>query len=88
MAGVLVGKTGSLSNPPFNDDIPSVKSLSGYVPIEEGGTIQFSLILNSPTVDYAQIVNNEPIWTRFAELLGSYAPTGPTVAELGPVSGS
>jgi D-alanyl-D-alanine carboxypeptidase/D-alanyl-D-alanine-endopeptidase (penicillin-binding protein 4) len=87
VAGVLIGKTGSLSNPPFNDDVPSVKSLSGYVPIEEGGTIQFSLILNSPTVDYAQIVNNEPIWTALAGLLGSYTPTGPTAAQLGPVTG-
>jgi len=85
MAGVLRAKTGSLSNPPFNDDIPSVKALSGYVPLESGATIQFSLILNSPTVDYAQIVNNEPIWSRFADLLAGYTPTGPTVAQLGPV---
>lgn len=82
MAGVMRAKTGSLSNPPYNDDIPSSKSLSGYVPTDSG-TIQFSLILNSPTVNYAEIINNEPIWLALGEMLASYAPAAS--APLGPV---
>ena len=80
----MQAKTGSLSNPPYNDDIPSSKALSGYVPTGSG-TIQFALILNSPTVNYAEIVNNQPIWLALGEMLASYSSA--TSAPLGPVSG-
>ena len=43
----LVGKTGTLHNEPYNADPPAVKALSGYLPIEGGGTIEFALVLNS-----------------------------------------
>lgn len=84
MAGVMQAKTGSLSNPPYNDDVPSSKALSGYVPTPSG-TVGFSLILNSPTVNYAEIVNNQPIWLSLGEMLASYAPA--SAAPLGPVGG-
>ncbi len=84
MAGVMQAKTGSLSNPPYNDDIPSSKSLSGYVPTGSG-TIQFSLILNSTTVNYAEIVNNQPIWLALGDMLATYSSAAS--APLGPVGG-
>jgi D-alanyl-D-alanine carboxypeptidase/D-alanyl-D-alanine-endopeptidase (penicillin-binding protein 4) len=81
--GRLLAKTGSLGNPPYNADPPSVKSLSGYLPVEGGGTIEFSLILNSPTQNVADQSVNRPVWDAFADVLASY-PSGPSAAELGP----
>ena len=46
--GRLQAKTGTLGNAPYNADPPAVKSLSGYVPVEGGGAIEFSLVLNAP----------------------------------------
>jgi serine-type D-Ala-D-Ala carboxypeptidase/endopeptidase (penicillin-binding protein 4) len=78
----LIGKTGTLHNIPFNADPPAVKALSGYLPVEGGGTIEFALILNSAGTLTEQTVYR-PIWDAFAEVLASY-PAGPTAAELGP----
>ena len=36
IAGRLLGKTGTLSNPPFNEDPPGVKALAGYVAVDGG----------------------------------------------------
>jgi D-alanyl-D-alanine carboxypeptidase/D-alanyl-D-alanine-endopeptidase (penicillin-binding protein 4) len=81
--GRMVAKTGSLGNPPYNADPPAVKSLSGYLPVEGGGTIEFALILNSPSINVADQSVNRPIWDAFGEMLATY-PAGPSVAELGP----
>ena len=78
----LIGKTGTLHNIPFNADPPAVKALSGYLPVEGGGTIEFALMLNSAGTLTEQTVYR-PIWDAFAEVLASY-PSGPTAAELGP----
>jgi serine-type D-Ala-D-Ala carboxypeptidase/endopeptidase (penicillin-binding protein 4) len=78
----LYGKTGTLHNEPYNADPPAVKALSGYVTVDGGGTIEFSLILNSAGTLPEQTVYR-PIWNAFADVLGAY-PTGPTAAELGP----
>jgi D-alanyl-D-alanine carboxypeptidase/D-alanyl-D-alanine-endopeptidase (penicillin-binding protein 4) len=83
MAGRLLGKTGSLGNPPYNADPPAVKALSGYVPVEGGGVIGFSLILNDPQQNVADQSVNRPIWDAFADVLAAY-PSGPSAAELGP----
>ena len=80
--GRLYGKTGTLHNEPYNADPPAVKALSGYVTVDGGGTIEFSLILNSAGTLPEQTVYR-PIWNAFAEVLGAY-PSGPTAAELGP----
>jgi D-alanyl-D-alanine carboxypeptidase/D-alanyl-D-alanine-endopeptidase (penicillin-binding protein 4) len=82
VAGRLVAKTGTLSNPPFDADPPAVKALSGYLPVEGGGTIEFALILNSTGTLADQSVYR-PIWDSFAGVLASY-PSGPSAAELGP----
>lgn len=80
--GRLYGKTGTLHNEPYNADPPSVKAISGYVTVDGGGTIEYSLILNSAGTLPEQTVYR-PIWNAFAEVLGGY-PSGPTAAELGP----
>ena len=80
--GRLLGKTGTLHNEPYNADPPAVKALSGYLPVEGGGTIEYALILNSVGTLPEQTVYR-PIWDAFAEVLAAY-PAGPTAAELGP----
>ncbi len=78
----LIGKTGTLHNIPFNADPPAVKALSGYLPVDGGGTIEYAFVLNSAGTLTEQTVYR-PIWDAFAEVLASY-PSGPTAAELGP----
>lgn len=81
VAGRLRGKTGTLNNPPFNEDPPAVKALAGYVPVDGGGAVEYVLILNGPTIsDQSEY---RPVWEAFADALATY-PSGPTPAELGP----
>jgi serine-type D-Ala-D-Ala carboxypeptidase/endopeptidase (penicillin-binding protein 4) len=75
-------KTGTLGNAPYNADPPAVKSLSGYVPLEGGGAIEFSLLLNASGTLTDQRVYR-PIWDSFAAVLATY-PGGPTAADLAP----
>jgi serine-type D-Ala-D-Ala carboxypeptidase/endopeptidase (penicillin-binding protein 4) len=80
IAGRLLGKTGTLSNPPFNQDPPGVKALAGYVSVDGGAAIEYVLILNGPTIsDQSEY---RPVWTDLADVLAGY-PDGPTPAELG-----
>jgi D-alanyl-D-alanine carboxypeptidase/D-alanyl-D-alanine-endopeptidase (penicillin-binding protein 4) len=81
LEGRLRGKTGTLNNPPFNEDPPAVKALAGIVPVDGGGAIEYALILNGPTIsDQSEY---RPIWDDFADVLATY-PAGPTPAELAP----
>lgn len=81
VAGRLLGKTGSLNNPPFNEDPPAVKSLAGYLPVDGGGQVEYALVLNGPTIsDQSEY---RPVWNALADALATY-PAGPTPAELGP----
>jgi D-alanyl-D-alanine carboxypeptidase/D-alanyl-D-alanine-endopeptidase (penicillin-binding protein 4) len=82
VAGRMVAKTGTLHNEPYNADPPSVTALSGYLPVEGGGTIEFAFIMNSPGTLAEQTVYR-PFWDAFANVLAGY-PAGPTAAELGP----
>ncbi len=82
VAGRLIAKTGTLANAPFNADPPAVKSLSGYLPVDGGGLIEFAFVLNSPGTLTDQSVYR-PIWDSFAEVLAAY-PSGPSAADLGP----
>ncbi len=82
LEGLLRGKTGTLYN--YDDGTggkPAAKSLSGFVPVEGGGAIEFSMLLNGPQV--AEKVVYRPIWDAFGSVLLSY-PSGPTAADLGP----
>ena len=81
VAGRLRAKTGTLNNPPFDQDPPAVKALSGYLPVDGGGAIEFVLILNGPTIsDQSEY---RPVWSTLADTLATY-PSGPTPGELGP----
>jgi D-alanyl-D-alanine carboxypeptidase/D-alanyl-D-alanine-endopeptidase (penicillin-binding protein 4) len=82
LAGRMRAKTGTLGNAPYNADPPAVKSLSGYVPLDGGGAIEFSLILNAPGTLTDQSVYR-PIWDRLAAVLATY-PSGATPAQLAP----
>lgn len=82
MAGVLRGKTGTLYN--YDDGIggkPAAKALSGFVPVEGGGAIEFSMLLNGPQI--SEKVVYRPIWDAFATVVAGY-PSGPTAGDLGP----
>jgi D-alanyl-D-alanine carboxypeptidase/D-alanyl-D-alanine-endopeptidase (penicillin-binding protein 4) len=80
VAGRLRGKTGTLNNPPFNEDPPAVKALAGYLPVEGGGEVEYVLILNGPTIsDQSEY---RAVWDRLATTLDSY-PSGPSPADLG-----
>ena len=82
LAGRLLGKTGTLNNPPFDQDPPAVKALSGYLPVDGGGAIEFVLILNGPTISDQR--EYRPIWAELVDALVSFpAVAGP--AELGPI---
>ena len=60
VAGRIRGKTGTLNNPPFDQDPPAVKALSGYMPVDGGGAIEYTLLLNGPTIsDQSEY---RPIW--------------------------
>lgn len=82
MAGRLRGKTGTLNNPPFNEDPPAVKALSGYLPVDGGGGIEYVLILNGPTIsDQSEY---RPIWAELVTALNSF-PAVASPASLGPL---
>jgi D-alanyl-D-alanine carboxypeptidase/D-alanyl-D-alanine-endopeptidase (penicillin-binding protein 4) len=81
MAGRLRAKTGSLGNPPIDEDPPAVKALSGYVDAANGDTIVFSLVLNGPEV--SDETQYQALWGAFGERLDSY-PSGPEPVDLGP----
>ena len=82
VAGRLQGKTGTLGNAPYNADPPAVKSLSGYLPVDGGSAVEFSLILNAAGTLTDQSVYR-PIWDGLAAALATY-PSGPTPADLAP----
>ena len=75
LAGRLAAKTGTLGNAPYNADPPAVKTLSGYVPVDGGGAIEFSLLLNATGTLTDQSVYR-PIWDRLADRAGD-VPVGP-----------
>ena len=82
LAGKLAAKTGTLGNAPYNADPPAVKSLSGYVPVEGGGAIEFALVLNASGTLTDQSVYR-PIWNALAAVLATY-PSVATPAQLAP----
>ncbi|WP_040494687.1 D-alanyl-D-alanine carboxypeptidase/D-alanyl-D-alanine endopeptidase [Ilumatobacter nonamiensis] len=84
MLGRLRAKTGTLDNPPVEEDPPAVKALAGYVDPVAGpgpGTIQFVLIANSP--DVTDVETYRGLWSVLGERLATY-PAGPTTDSLGP----
>lgn len=81
VAGRLLGKTGTLNNPPFNEDPPAAKALAGYVPVDGGGAVEYALLLNGPTIsDQSEY---RPVWNLLGEVLATY-PSGAGPDVLGP----
>lgn len=81
VAGRLRGKTGTLNNPPFDQDPPAVKALSGYLPVDGGGAIEYTLLLNGPIIsDQSEY---RPVWAELVTALSSY-PAVVSPAVLGP----
>jgi serine-type D-Ala-D-Ala carboxypeptidase/endopeptidase (penicillin-binding protein 4) len=78
--GRLMAKTGTLGNPPENEDPPAVKALAGYLPATNGDSVEFVLILNEPDLAAEKY---QPLWGALAERLDSY-PAGADPAALGP----
>ncbi|HWM18657.1 MAG TPA: D-alanyl-D-alanine carboxypeptidase/D-alanyl-D-alanine-endopeptidase [Ilumatobacteraceae bacterium] len=81
ITGRLRGKTGTLNNPPFNEDPPAVKALAGYLPVDGGGAVEYVLILNGPTIsDQSEY---RPLWDLLVEVLATY-PSAAGPDQLGP----
>ncbi|MDQ3739146.1 MAG: D-alanyl-D-alanine carboxypeptidase [Actinomycetota bacterium] len=79
--GRLAAKTGTLANAPFDADPPAAKGLAGYLSVRGGGRIEFTLLLNGPTVN--DEANYRPVWDDMVAALASF-PSGPRAGELGP----
>jgi D-alanyl-D-alanine carboxypeptidase/D-alanyl-D-alanine-endopeptidase (penicillin-binding protein 4) len=81
VAGRLLGKTGTLNNPPFDQDPPAVKALAGYLPVAGGGQVEYALVLNGPTIsDQSEY---RAVWDLLGQVLATY-PSGPGPDVLGP----
>jgi D-alanyl-D-alanine carboxypeptidase/D-alanyl-D-alanine-endopeptidase (penicillin-binding protein 4) len=85
LAGRLYGKTGTLSNPPFNADPPAAKALAGYLPVDGGGAIEYVLILNGDPngLPITEQDAYRPVWAELATALNSF-PAVASPATLGP----
>ncbi len=84
LSGIIRAKTGTLNNRADGvtpDGKPGAKALSGFVPTDGGGVIEFSLVLNGQTI--SDDAEYQPIWKAMAEIFAKY-PSGPTPADLGP----
>ena len=81
VAGRIRGKTGTLNNAPYDQDPPAVKALSGYMPIEGGGAIEYTLLLNGGIItDQSEY---RPLWNELAVAVDSF-PAVASPAVLGP----
>lgn len=72
MAGRLLGKTGTLSG---------VKSLVGYLPVEGGQPVVFSLIMNTSGIDNKSAYR--PIWNALGDALNK-AKSTPRADQIAP----
>lgn len=72
LAGVLVGKTGTLSG---------VKALAGYVPVDGDVPVSFVLLLNKPGIDNKS--SYRPVWNALVAGLAR-ASAGPRASDLAP----
>lgn len=70
--GRLVGKTGTLSG---------VKSLVGYVPVENGQSVRFTIVMNSSAIDNQS--RYRPVWYALGDAMARASAT-PSVEQLAP----
>lgn len=81
LEGRLQAKTGTLGNPPYDQDPPAVKALAGRYVSDGGERITFALLLNQFMIN--DQANYRPIWDDLASALAAY-PSGPSLETLGP----
>jgi len=81
LSGIIRAKTGTLGNTDGVADKPGAKALSGYIPQDGGGAIEFSFLLNGETI--TNKTEYRPLWELFATIMAAY-PTGPGADELSP----
>jgi serine-type D-Ala-D-Ala carboxypeptidase/endopeptidase (penicillin-binding protein 4) len=81
LGGRIRGKTGTLNNVPYDQDPPAVKALSGYLPVDGGGAIEYTLLLNGGIItDQSEY---RPIWAELVNALTSF-PAVASPQALGP----
>ena len=81
VAGRIRGKTGTLNNVPYDQDPPAVKALAGYLPVDGGGAIEYTLLLNGGIItDQSEY---RPIWAELVNALTSF-PAVASPRALGP----
>jgi D-alanyl-D-alanine carboxypeptidase/D-alanyl-D-alanine-endopeptidase (penicillin-binding protein 4) len=81
VAGRIRGKTGTLNNVPYDQDPPAVKALAGYLPVDGGGAIEYTLLLNGGIItDQSEY---RPIWAKLVNALTSF-PAVASPRALGP----
>ncbi len=81
VAGRIRGKTGTLNNVPYDQDPPAVKALSGYLPVDGGGAIEYTLLLNGGIItDQSEY---RPIWAELVNALTAF-PAVANPRDLGP----
>jgi D-alanyl-D-alanine carboxypeptidase/D-alanyl-D-alanine-endopeptidase (penicillin-binding protein 4) len=81
VAGRIRGKTGTLNNLPYDQDPPAVKALSGYLPVDGGGAIEYTLLLNGGIItDQSEY---RPLWAELVNALTSF-PAVASPQALGP----
>jgi D-alanyl-D-alanine carboxypeptidase/D-alanyl-D-alanine-endopeptidase (penicillin-binding protein 4) len=81
VGGRIRGKTGTLNNLPYDQDPPAVKALSGYMPVEGGEAIEYTLLLNGGIITDQS--NYRPIWDELVNALTAY-PAVASPQALGP----
>jgi D-alanyl-D-alanine carboxypeptidase/D-alanyl-D-alanine-endopeptidase (penicillin-binding protein 4) len=80
--GRLRAKTGTLGNPPYDQDPPAVKALVGELLMgNTAESMRFALILNQYQIDDQS--RYRPLWGELLDILDT-GPDGYTVADFGP----
>lgn len=80
--GKIRAVTGTMFN--YQDGVggnPGAKTLSGYIPLADGRTIEFTMLLNGAQIAEQSVYR--PVWELFASIMGTYLAV-PTSTELGP----
>lgn len=78
--GRLLGKTGTLCNPPYNAPPPATKALAGYLRTD-AGPVDYALVISGEGTICDQSVYR-PEWEAFVAALDQY-PSSPISGDLG-----
>jgi len=81
MEGRMVAKTGTLGNPPADEQPPAVKALAGYLDASDGRTLGFALVQTGP--DITEEERYRALWLALGDRLATY-PAGADMEAVGP----